>query len=189
VIPLARHWSLAFDAHSSEADRRSSWIVQAAIAITAVGVLIATGLFSKILRAGDPRPVGAIAFMQRNRLNGNIMADFGWGEYVIWHMAPASKVFIDGRYDTVYPASVIDGYLAFKYGEAGAKEFLNKYPHGFILLSIKDESALKEMLRAPAWKHLYRDANCILFVRADSPAAKIPALAISAEETPPSYFP
>ena len=90
--------------------------------------------------------------MKENRLSGNIMTDFGWGEYVIWHMAPASKVFIDGRYDTVYPASVIDDYLAFNYGEAGAKDFLTRYPHDFVLLSPNDEAALDEVSRARTWK-------------------------------------
>ena len=141
------------------------------------------------MRAGDPRPVGAIGFMQRNQLSGNIMADFGWGEYVIWHMAPASKVFIDGRYDTVYPAGVIDDYLAFNYGDAGAKDFLTRYPHDFILLSPNDKPALDEMSQAPAWKQIYRDANCILFTRADSAASKIPSVTISADETAKSYFP
>lgn len=32
---------------------------------------------------------------------------FGWGEYVIWHLAPGSHAFIDGRYDTVYPRELI----------------------------------------------------------------------------------
>jgi hypothetical protein len=188
-IPLARHWSLAFKMDSDNVGHRSSWSAQTGIAIAAVAILIATGLLSSTMRAGDPRPVGAIAFMQRHQLSGNLMADFGWGEYVIWHMAPTSKVFIDGRYDTVYPASVIDDYLAFNYGGAGAKDFLTKYPHDFILLSPNDEAALDVMSRAPAWKRLYRDANCILFVRADSAAAKIPPVATSADQTPKSYFP
>ena len=188
VIPLARHSPLAFKI-ASDSGGRSSWIAQAAIAIAAFALLLATGLLSDTLRAGDPRPVGAIAFMKQHQLSGNLMADFGWGEYVIWHMAPASKVFIDGRYDTVYPASVIDDYLAFNYGKAGAKDFLTKYPHDFILLSLNDKAALEEISRVPAWMQLYRDANCILFARADSAAAKIPSATISAEETPKSFFP
>jgi hypothetical protein len=188
AIPLARHSSLVFKMES-DIGRPSSWIAQTAITIAAVVLLIATGLLSSTMRTGGPRPVGAIAFMQRNRLNGNLMADFEWSEYVIWHMAPASRVFIDGRYDTVYPAGVIDNYLAFNYGEAGAKDFLTKYPHDFILLSPNDEAALDEMFHASAWKQLYRDANCILFARADSAAAKTPTVTVSADETPKSFFP
>jgi hypothetical protein len=127
--------------------------------------------------------------MQEGGLSGNILTDFGWGEYVIWQMAPTSKVFIDGRYDTVYPPDVIDDYLSFHYGEAGAKEVLRKYRHDFILLSADDEPALALMASAPDWMRLYRDATCVLFVRADSDAARMPAIDVTADETPPSDFP
>jgi hypothetical protein len=117
------------------------------------------------------------------------MTDFTWGEYVIWHMAPASKVFIDGRYDTVYPPRVIDDYLAFHYGAASASDMLRKYPHDFILLSPNDEAALGLMASAPEWKRLYRDGSCILFARTDSAAAQIPAVDVPPQRTPPSDFP
>ena len=54
AIPLARHWCLAFKLESSSGGR-STWTAQAAIAIAAVAVLIATGLLSSTMRAGDPR--------------------------------------------------------------------------------------------------------------------------------------
>ena len=152
-------------------------------------LLIASGLLSPRLRAGSFKPVGAVAFMHEHRLSGNVMSDFAWGEYLIWHLAPASKVFIDGRYDTVYPPNVIDDYLTFQYGEPGAKSVLRKYPHDFILLSARSESALSLVRAAPEWKPIYRDSGSILFARVDSVAARIPPVEVSAEDTPASYFP
>ena len=186
VIPLSRHASPFIRGTRSYPGK---WRNQIIIALAAATLVIGSGLLSRTLRAGDPRPAGAIAFMQFNHLSGNVMSDFGWGEYVIWHMAPASKVFIDGRYDTVYPPDVIDDYLTFQYGEAGAKDVLRKYHHDFILLSPNDEGALAVMASAAEWKQLYRDAACILFVRADSEAAQIPAMDIPKRETPAGYFP
>src|SRR4029077_12097160 len=116
-----------------------------------------TGLLSRKLKAGNPYPVGPIAFMKEHHLSGNIMPSFLWGEYVIWHMSPASKVFIDGRYDTVFPHEVIRDYLVFNYGQPGASQFLTKYPHDFILLSRLDETPCKEMETAAGWKQIYRD--------------------------------
>ena len=123
VTPLARHTTLALKARRERlgvpvayAKERSPTINQLMVAVAAFELLILTGLFSKKMAAGDPYPVGAISYMKEHRLSGNILADFQWGEYVIWHMPPASKVFIDGRYDTVYPPKVIDDYMAFTNG-------------------------------------------------------------------------
>jgi hypothetical protein len=186
AIPLGRHATFVIRV---EPTSPRGWLSQAILAAAAIVLLIGTGLLSHVLRAGSPKPVGAIAFMQKAGLSGNILTDFAWGEYVIWNMAPTSKVFIDGRYDTVYPPDVIDDYLSFQYGEAGAKEVLRKYPHDFVLLSPDDEAASALMASSPDWMRLYRDATCVLFVRTDSAAAKIPALAVSAPQTPPSFFP
>ena len=172
AMALAQHSSSFFGMTQSH---RASQTGQIFIAAMAAILLIGTGLFSPMLRAGSFKPAGAIAFMQAHRLSGNVMSDFAWGEYLIWHMAPASKVFIDGRYDTVYPANVIDDYLAFQSGQPSAKDVLRKFPHDFIVLSRGDESALAVVGAAPEWKSIYRDGGSILFARADSEAAKIPA--------------
>ncbi len=186
AIPLGHH--AAFVIRAEQVSPRG-WISQAIIAAAAIVLLLGTGLLSPALRAGTPKPGGAIAFMQEAGLSGNILTDFAWGEYVIWHMAPASKVFIDGRYDTIYPPNVIDDYLSFQNGAVGAKEVLQKYPHDFVLLSADDEPASALMESSPDWRRLYRDATCVLFVRTDSAAAKIPAMVVLGPQTPPSFFP
>ena len=168
---------------------RASRVKQILVAGMGASLLIVSGLLSSTLRAGSPRPVGAMSFMRFKHLSGNVMSDFDWGEYVIWHLTPASKVFIDGRYDTVYPSQVIDDYLAFHFGEGGAGAVLRKYPHDFILLRSHDAPALAVMAAASDWKAIYRDASCVLFARAESDAGKIPSVVVSAQETPASYFP
>jgi hypothetical protein len=186
VMALAQHSSSFFRAAQTQ---RASRTAQIFIAAAGAILLIASGLFSPTLRAGSFKPVRAIAFMQTHRLSGNVMSDFAWGEYLIWHLAPASKVFIDGRYDTVYPPTVIDDYLTFQYGEPGAKDVLRKYPHDFILLSPNDGSALALVGAELEWKAIYRDRSSILFARADSEAAKIRTVDVAAQIPPPSYFP
>ena len=54
-------------------------------------------------------------------------ASCGWGEYLIWHTAPEDKVFIDGRYDTVYPFKVIGDYLEFYFDQPGASAVLESF--------------------------------------------------------------
>lgn len=43
------------------------------------------------------------AFLARNRLRGRLLVYSDWGQYVIWHFAPALRVSIDGRREFAYP--------------------------------------------------------------------------------------
>jgi len=40
-------------------------------------------------------PTGALNFMQQHKLHGNILPQFEWGSWVLWHMGDAFKVYID----------------------------------------------------------------------------------------------
>ena len=172
AIPLARHGAIALNAGRKPPRERSATIYQLTLAVVACELLLLTGLFSRKLDANDPYPVGAIAFMKQHGLTGNILAEFPFGEYVIWHMDPSSRVFIDGRYDTVYPLQIIDDYIAFDRGEPAAAATLSRYPHDFVLMQPTKTGALKLVDSQGGWKELYRDASCVLLVRSASAAAR-----------------
>ncbi len=201
AAPLARHAELiavrrrhvpAQSTDAREVDTAAStnarlrvtpWFAASIAAVLAV----VGGLFSTRLVVGPDSPVGAVAFMNRYQLHGNLLSNFGDGEYLIWHL-PTSRVFIDGRYDTVYPSKVVDQYLAFINGRPDASRVLSAYPHDYVLLPA-DSPALRVMARAPEWKLIYRDGNWMLFARSDSPAAKIPGVPITAPPVAASFFP
>lgn len=197
ALPVARHSSrlaahlrehaeaagTKFDA-PAERSGTSPWL---AIAVAAV-LAVYSGVFSARLRADKPYPSGAVAFMRQHDLRGNILGDFGWGEYLIWHTFPESKVFIDGRYDTVYPYSVIERYIAFYFDRRGAQALLTSYPHDFVLIPPASR-AYGMMRRQSGWKLIYHDADSALFARADSAAAKISGVPVAGDAPQVSYFP
>ncbi len=41
-------------------------------------------------------PIGAIEYLKEHPFEGNLLAEYGWGGYLIWQY-PEKKVFIDGR--------------------------------------------------------------------------------------------
>ena len=203
AAPLARHTELLMarrrdrklaqspagapvDLSSTPADRSGAnpWL---AFSIAIVLALFG-GLFSTHIAVGSDAPVGAVAFMRRHDLHGNILSNFASGEYLIWHTAPASRVFIDGRYDTVYPQNVIDQYIDFINGRPNAPSVIQAYPHDFVLIP-GDSPAFGVMSHAAQWKLIYRDPHWLLFARADSAAAKIPGLLFQGTPPPKSYFP
>ncbi|MGH7925214.1 MAG: hypothetical protein ACREQH_11565, partial [Candidatus Binatus sp.] len=196
IAPLARHVTLALEARRARlglpappVKERSTTKTQLMVAVAAVELLILTGLFSNKLKASYIVPVGAMSYMREHRLSGNILADFPWGDYVIWHMLPGSKVFIDGRYDTVYPPKIIDDYLAYSTGKPAGRETLVRYPHDFILVTPQDNPAYQLAITQPGWKQLYRDDSCVLLGRDNSAAAKLEPKIVSAKDTPENLFP
>jgi hypothetical protein len=121
-------------------------------------------------------------------LHGNILGEFGWGQYLIWRLAPVSKVFIDGRYDSVYPEAIVNQYLDLYFGNSGARKTLSAYPHDFVLLPVK-AAGRAATASAPGWRLIYRDRTAVLFARADSAVAQIPGIPIEGKPPSRSWFP
>ena len=172
-----------------DAPSAPSWPPASRFAMLALACVMALGggLFSPRLAPDRAYPTAALAFMNERGLHGNVLGEFGWGEYLIWHAAPQDKIFIDGRYDTVYPFKVIGDYLEFYFDQPGAGAVLDSYPHDFVLIG-PDVPARHLMDQRRDWKLLYRDENSLLYARASAPAADLPGLPVIAT-APPSGFP
>jgi len=180
AAPIARHFSLILPRREARNVRAGvelkippnhSGVNQWVAAVLAGVVAISSGLFSRHLIVGPDYPAGAVDFMQRNGLHGNILGAFGWGEYLIWHTAPESKVFLDGRYDTVFPQQVIRDYAVFYFDLPGAAQVLSAYPHDFVLIPA-GSPAESLMKKASGWKLIYQDGHSVLYAREDSAAAR-----------------
>jgi hypothetical protein len=190
TTPLCRHAAVALEATrfcntvAPAPRRRSHEILVGAIALA---IAFATGLFSPRLPDGYPQPRGAIEFMQAERLHGNVLDDFGWGEYLIFYLAPESKVFIDSRYDMVYPQAVLADYLDFFLVRPRAAAVLGAYPHDFVLLRVASPT-YSFMMAQPGWQIVYRDKIAALFARANSPAAQLKDMPIEGRPGP-DFFP
>ena len=198
AIPLARHASLALepapatkvgDPSGYVAPRRPTVSTQpppVPLAICALAIALVGGTFSNRLKTWKPVPTGAVAFMQRHGLHGNILNQFEWGEYLVWHVRNESRVFIDGRCELVYPDSLLRQYAIFFYGLEGADNLLDAFPHDFVLIGPHTKS-YEVVSKDGRWHLLYRDASAALFART--------ALPIEAPvEAPPgdaasTYFP
>jgi hypothetical protein len=190
VAPLCRHASLAleFKGFGNQAPSAPRTRVhEALVGSIAVALALSTGLFSRNLPDGFAQPRGAVEFMRANRLRGNVLGDFGWGEHLIFHLAPACKVFIDSRYDMVYPQNVLEDYFDFFFDGPRAAAVLDGYPHDFVL--IPPRAPVRELMeRRRDWKLIYSDPTALLFARADAPAVHLYGVPIRGRP-PPNTFP
>jgi hypothetical protein len=207
-VPLARHLGLALQQRgrapagkaarraavrdgslpgtTDQPDRSSREYVGQLFAAAAAILLISNGLFSRSLESVLPCPAGAVAFMKEHHLHGNVLSIYNWGEYLIWHLAPESKVFIDGRYDTVYPPQVIKDYFVFESVSPDPERVLKAYKHDFALVPPETDQWVV-ISRSPDWKLLYRDENAGLFAHSDFTIKGVKTPVVG--EAPPDVFP
>ncbi len=116
--------------------------------------------------------------MKDHGLKGNVLAEYAWGQYLIWHAAPESKVFIDSRYDLAYPPAVVADYMALDRAEAGGAHTLAAYPHDFVLVQ-HGKPAARLMDSEAGWRLIYHDEIASLYARIDSPAAHIAGVPVT----------
>jgi hypothetical protein len=162
--------------------------LQALATLAALVLAQHAGLLSGTLRAGVPCPAGAVDFMDAHGLGGNVLGEYSWGGYLIWHAPAGSRVFIDSRFEMVYPPRVQRDYLDFLRGGTDADRVLGAYPTEYVLMPT-ESAAARFMAAQPRWRLLYRDPVAALFARANSPAAHIAGAPQLRDQAPPSLFP
>lgn len=111
-------------------------------------------------------PLGAISFINSQQLSGNLLTDYGWGQYVIWHLHPRIRVAFDGRYRTVYPADVEKHFLDFqslKPDDEAHVAILDDYGTDIVLLP-NDRGPLEYMEHRSDWQLVYRDVQASVFL-------------------------
>lgn len=132
----------------------------------------------------DLYPVRAVRFLERNRLEGNLLLPFDWGEYAIWHLYPRCRVSVDGRYTTAYPLAVLEAAQRFVTGAPGWEESLRDAT--IVLLDRRQPNA-QRLFDGPEWSYVYSDSTALVFVRRAALGARELAHDLPADERPPVF--
>ena len=118
--PLCRHAdllvidSLSLSRTAAVARPERSWrALHVLLAVMAVGIAVGSGLLSKSLAVVEAKPAGAPAFMQRHDLHGNVLSEFGWADYLIFHDAARSKIFMESIFEAYYPPQLQSNFPRF----------------------------------------------------------------------------
>jgi hypothetical protein len=109
-------------------------------------------------------PVDAVEFLQTHGIRGNVAMPLEWGSYAIWKLAPGSRVFIDGRFETVYPPRVIEDYFAFMNGGEGWERLLDEYPTEVVVVQ-RWRDIHPRLFQRPDLVYVYSDPAALVFVR------------------------
>jgi len=109
-------------------------------------------------------PVDAVEFLKKYGFQGNIAMPFEWGAYAITKLAPASRIFIDGRFEAVYPPPVIDDYFAFMNGTEGWERLLDAYPTDVVVVQ-RWREIHPRLFQRDDLVYVYSDPASLVFVR------------------------
>lgn len=112
-------------------------------------------------------PADAVAFIKKHSLDGNLITDYGWGQFVIWHLFPGNKVAFDGRYRTIYSAELERDFVAFQL--AGVERptttpMLDAQPTEIALLPA-GKSPDKYLSARADWVCVFRDSQSALYLK------------------------
>lgn len=149
-------------------------ILAVAFSIAAMKQAGALGVGTGLMRSGldgSTLPWKAVDYLRDNRPPDNMFNTYGPGGYLLYHLGPETKVFIDGRF-FVYDKQVWEDFLAVRDGEMSIDEACERYDiRTFFLYTGKlDTTAnpnhLANRLSArPDWKLVFFSDNYAVFVK------------------------
>lgn len=119
------------------------------------------------LRQAPGVPLRALLVLEREQLDGNLVTDYAWAQYVLWHRFPKNPVAFDGRYRTVYPPQVEHDFLALiraDDSDPAQQRLLDDYPSELVLLPTAAPACVA-LARRSDWAEIYRDDQARLFAK------------------------
>jgi len=140
-----------------------------------VKMIILNPYFKKDLGFGVAKeiyPVQTTVFLKRHTLKGNLFNTYGFGGYLIWHLYPQYKVFIDGRTPTIYPPEF---YWQYRVAEGGNliafKKLIQRYNINLVLTKSKRFARL--LKKEHSWALIGFDGRGYLFAKKNGLPNKI----------------
>lgn len=119
------------------------------------------------LEAGDS---AAADFFKRERLAGPILNNYDIGGYLIFHLFPRERVFVDNRPEAYSVPFFQDTYIPLQESEEAWKRALERYKFNVIFFSHRDATPwgqrfLIQRVQDREWVPVFADKQVIIFLR------------------------
>ena len=120
-------------------------------------------------------PDGVVRFIKERGIQGNIFNGFDYGGFLIWHLYPQLKVFIDGRVPTVYSEDFFWLHRRGLENERVWKRLVDEYDVDIVLIDDRRDTGyrlfVKQLDNDPSWSIVAFDDVSVLYLR-DKPKFK-----------------
>lgn len=143
------------------------------IAFGILTLLLGTGLFFPFNPSFGlglyPRVNASADFFKSLKITGPLFNNFDIGGYLIYHLYPQTKVYVDNRAEA-YPASFLQEYRVAQEDDTAWKKIDDKNTFGAIYFFRLEntewaQAFLVKRISDPAWVPIYVDDYAIIFVR------------------------
>lgn len=108
-------------------------------------------------------PVGAVDYLGKHDVRGNVMVPFRLGAYVSWKLFPAVKISLDSRYEETYPDSVVQSIFGFYEASPGWRSTLGAFPTDLVL--VPRAMPIAGWMPQSGWDRVYVDQQFELYAR------------------------
>jgi hypothetical protein len=139
--------------------------IAAIVAVTAVLVLIPADPAARSAEAMEARfPVAAIDVLLESNPDARVLADYGWGGYVISRLYQSGgRVFIDGRND-MYGDELLEEYSAVRNADEGWEQIVDEHDVEALLFP-PTAPIVRGFAQGVGWCETYRDEIQVLAER------------------------
>ncbi|OHA13072.1 MAG: hypothetical protein A3J10_04200 [Candidatus Sungbacteria bacterium RIFCSPLOWO2_02_FULL_54_10] len=112
----------------------------------------------------------AAAFFRAHGLQGPLFNNYDIGGYLIWHLYPQEKVFVDNRPEAYPAAFFAEQYIPMQERDDAWQKALAQWQFNAIFFSHRDatpwaQQFLIARVQDPAWAPVYADSGTIIFLR------------------------
>ncbi|MDP7039342.1 MAG: hypothetical protein QGI45_09300 [Myxococcota bacterium] len=123
-------------------------------------------------------PQQSVAFIRAlqapNHLQGNPLNEYHYGGYMIFHLWPHHKPYIDGRADTIYDADFFNLYAQVLRDPGILKEQAQKHQLEWLFLEYNPSLTHRAHLdKNDDWTLIHWDTHGLIYVRTDGPNQKL----------------
>ncbi|MDP3001373.1 MAG: hypothetical protein Q8N47_28070 [Bryobacterales bacterium] len=147
--------------------------------VSVLGMGLVVALFyaappTPVLRAGydiAKYPVRAVDALAPDAARQRIFANDEWGDYLIYRLYPAGKVFVDGRSD-FYKREFCEKYIEVLRLKRDWETTLKRHGVDTLLLPA-DASITAAVEKSASWRCVYRDKVAAIFHAAPGPGAEV----------------
>jgi hypothetical protein len=134
------------------------------VVIGAMFVLVPAGVGEGVTRNLEKRfPVAAMGVLRNANPQARVLADYGWGGYVIHELyATGGRVFVDGRND-MYDQHILEDYDSIREAEPNWRQLAASY--GVNAIMVKPDAAItKGPAKDAGWCQAFRDDTQVLYL-------------------------
>lgn len=146
--------------------QRARRAMEATLAAVVIGAALVITLPRSPGLAADPArfPVSGADVLAERLPDARVLAEYGWGGYVIHRLYPTGgRVFIDGRND-MYDQAILESYSAIRAAEDGWRDELDAWAVDAVLLP-PSAPLVRALEQDEAWCEAYRDELQVLLLR------------------------